>query len=524
MNRLQLIPKSCPGIFIFIFSLLILPAQRAFSQEKQPTLHYSVSMPDPSNHSFHITLDCSGLPEQIINFKLPKWMPGYYQIMNYGDFIGEVSAKDKAGNELVIKKTSGNSWQLRVAKNRAFTLTYDVKAEKRFVANSFLDSSHAYLVPAATFFYIDGRLNSPVYVEVNPGPWKQIATGLENVKGKPWNFFAADVDILYDCPLLIGNLQQLPSFYVKGKEHRFIGYKMGLFDEQLLMNNLEKMVKAASNIFGDIPYKQYTFIGIGPGRGGIEHLNNTTVSFDGKALNSAAGMHTMMSFLAHEYFHHYNVKRVRPFELGPFDYQKENRTNSLWISEGLSVYYEYIVLKRAGLINEETLLQDMERNINALENNPGRFHQSLVQASYDTWSDGPFGKQGADSNRSISYYEKGPIVGMFLDFAIRNATQNRRSLDDVFTFLYLEYYKKQHRGFTEAEFQQVCESVSGMSMASFFEYIYTTQELDYHNYLEYAGLSISETTTAKGKKQFTIKRKANISPAQSALLEGWLGN
>ena len=148
-----------------------------------------------------------------------------------------------------------------------------------------------------------------------PKRWKNIATGLQQVNGKKDEFTAPDFDILYDSPLLVGDLQELPSFAVKGIKHRFIGYKMSSFDEVTFMNNLKKVVEAASNIIGDIPYKNYTFIGIGPGRGGIEHLNNTTVSFDGKELNTADGMNRMMNFLAHEYFHHYNVKRIRPFEL-----------------------------------------------------------------------------------------------------------------------------------------------------------------------------------------------------------------
>ncbi len=127
-------------------------------------------------------------------------------------------------------------------------------------------------------------------------------------------------------------------------------------------------------------------------------------------------MNRMMNFLAHEYFHHYNVKRIRPSELGPFDYDQGSKTNLLWVSEGLSVYYEYMVVKRAGLADEQTLFGDFEKNINANENNPGRRYQSLAQASYKTWSDGPFGTQGEEAGKSISYYDKGPVVGLLLDF------------------------------------------------------------------------------------------------------------
>ncbi|MBK8292136.1 MAG: hypothetical protein IPK96_15590 [Flammeovirgaceae bacterium] len=142
------------------------------------------------------------------------------------------------------------------------------------------------------------------------------------------------------------------------------------------MENLKKVVTASVSVIGDIPYKQYTFIAIGPGRGGIEHLNNTTFGFSGEGLDTSEGMNRMMNFLAHEYFHHFNVKRIRPFELGPFDYDKDNNTNLLWVSEGLSVYYEYIVVKKAGLTDERTRLSNVYSNVNAIENNPGRLYQS----------------------------------------------------------------------------------------------------------------------------------------------------
>ncbi|MEP6713471.1 MAG: hypothetical protein ABJA37_13685, partial [Ferruginibacter sp.] len=351
--------------------------------------------------------------------------------------------------------------------------------------------------------------------------WSKVATGLEPVAGKSNEFTATDFDILYDCPILMGNLEELPSFKVNGIEHRFIGYKLGDFDRIQFMDNLKKLVESAVAIIGDIPYKQYTFIGIGPGQGGIEHLNNTTVSFNGKGLNIPDGMNRMMSFLAHEYFHHYNVKRIRPFELGPFDYDRENKTNLLWVSEGLSVYYEYLIIKRAGLISEQALFKNFESNINAVENNPGRLYQSLTQASYETWSDGPFGKQGEDAKKSISYYDKGPAVGLILDFAIRHSTQNKKSLDDVMRLLYWQYYKKLERGFTDAEFQQACETVAGISLAHEFEYVYTTKELDYNTYLAYAGLKVEVEPGEKDKRKFFIRHIEKPGELQSAIFQSW---
>lgn len=513
-----------------LFSVLvIISTSTAFSQKDTPLLKYTVSLFQPATHSYDVELKCSKWKQDTIRLKMPKWMPGYYQLMDYAKSVDNILFKDEKGKTIPFEKVNDNTWVIVGLKNKDFSAKYTINTSKQFVANSYVDAEHAYIIPENTFLYIDGFLNAQVFVSLSFNKdWKKVATGLEPILGKPNEFSAPNFDILYDCPILIGNLEELSSFKVKGIEHRFIGYKMGDFDHTFFMENLRKTVESAVAIIGDIPYKQYTFIAIGPGRGGIEHLNNTTISFDGNGLNKPEAMNRMMNFIAHEYFHHYNVKRIRPFELGPFDYEKGNRTNLLWISEGLTVYYEYLILKRAKLTDDETLFVNFERNINTTENNAGKRYQSLQQASYSTWSDGPFGTQGNEPGKSISYYEKGPIVGLLLDFEIRNATQNQYSLDDVMRNLYWNYYKKQNRGFTEAEFQASCEQVAGISLSHFFEYVYTTKELDYTKYLAYAGLKIDKQDVESKDKATTIQ-KYKISaiespnPLQKTILTSWMG-
>ena len=514
---------------LFLFSLLIFfsfTTQTAFSQSKNPLLHYVVSIPEPASHTYCIELHGEGWNQDTIHLKMPNWMPGYYQIMDYAKAVENILAKDENGKNIPIEKTNDNTWIINGIKNKSFIISYTIRTNRQFVANSYVDSTHAYLVPENTFLYADGFLQIPVSVKVIINPeWEKIATGLEPIMGRADEFSASDFDILYDCPILIGNLEELHSFNVNGIEHRFIGYKIGNFDRELFMENLKKVVQSAVNIIGDIPYQQYTFIGIGSGRGGIEHLNNTTISFNGNSLNSPDAINRMMNFIAHEYFHHYNVKRIRPFELGPFDYDKGNKTNLLWVSEGLTVYYEYLIVKRAKLIDVNTLFSNFDANLNAVENDPGRFYQSLSQASYRTWEDGPFGLQRGGTDKSISYYDKGPLIGLLLDFEIRNA--NNKSLDDVMRMLYWKYYKVEHRGFTDAEFQQACELVAGISLTDLFEYVYTTKEPDYAKYLAYAGLKIDkqiiDSKDKTKKKKLKICRMENPNPLQLAILNSWLG-
>jgi len=512
--------------FRFAILLLILANSCSSLNKKQnkpkdeEVLNYSITIAEPS-HTYHVDLNCDGWVNDTIVFKLPKWMPGYYQIMDYGKNVENLVAKNKNGNNLQVDKQNENTWLLVVKKNTPFSLSYDVKSDRKFVATNYLDSTHGYIIPPATFLYIKDHINTPVSVKVvSNNQWRKIATGLDSIPGKQNEFSAPDFDLLYDCPILIGNLEELPSFEVKGIKHRFIGYNWGIFNKNEFINNLKKIVQASLELIGDIPYTQYTFIGIGPGYGGIEHLNNTTISFNGNKLDDEGTMKRMMKYIAHEYFHNYNVKRIRPYELGPFDYDRENRTNLLWVSEGLTVYYEYIVAKRAGVINEQDFILSLESNINATENNLGHNFQSLTQASYNTWSDGPFGQKG----KSISYYEKGPIIGLILDLAIRNATNNEKSLDDVMRQLYWHYYKKLGRGFTDAEFQQTCETIAGVSLSSEFEYVNTTKDIDYNTYLSYAGLKITKKVNPNtGYKRLIISKVENANPKQKEILQTLLG-
>jgi predicted metalloprotease with PDZ domain len=513
---------------ILFLTLLVMNTAPVFSQEGFPLLHYTISVPQPANHTYDVELHCSNWKQDSIRLKMPKWMPGYYQLIDYAGAVENMGALDNKAQNLSVEKINDNTWLITGIKNRSFFVRYTIRTKRQFVANSYVDSAHAYLLPENTFLYIDGLLHAPVTVSfLLQNEWKNIATGLDPVMGRSNEFTAPDFDILYDCPILIGNLQELPSIAVKGIEHRFIGYNIGNFNRTIFRENLKSTIEAAVAIIGDVPYKQYTFIGIGPGRGGIEHLNNSTISFDGSGLDKPEAMNRMMNFIAHEYFHHYNVKRIRPFELGPFDYDKGNRTNLLWISEGLTVYYEYMIVRRAGLADAATLLANFNGNLNAIENNPGRFYQSLQQASYSTWSEGPFGTQGSEPGKSISYYDKGPLVGLLLDFAIRNATQNRNSLDDVMRLLYKKYYQEEHRGFTDAEFQSTCELVAGISLTGLFEYVYTTKEPDYAKYLAYGGLKI-ETQNSESKektilKHFIITPIENPTPLQTTILKSWMG-
>lgn len=522
MKQITIIKKYISWYMFFPFFLILFVQVSA--QVTIPSIQFQLSIATPELKNYHVKMKIQDYQEDSLILKMPKWMPGYYQIMDYAESVRDISVTNNDGTHLNPEKLNENTWLVRSA-GKEVTFSYDIQTERKFVAQSYVDEEHAYIAPCNTFLYVDGMLNIPVKVSVNlPARWKNVATGLEPEQGTSNEFTAENFYILYDCPILIGNLEELPTFYIEGVPHHFVGYKIGDFDKVAFIEKLQRSIEAATRMMGDIPYKHYTFLAIGPGMGGIEHLNNTTISFDGNRLHSSEEIDNMLSFITHEYFHHYNVKRIRPMELGPFDYDRENRTTQLWVSEGLSVYYEYRILKLAELIDANKLLRFYSNEITASENDPGKVYQSLSESSYRTWDEGPFGVRG-EKDTAITYYEKGPVVGLLLDFAIRNASNNRHSLDDVMRVLYQHYYKELGRGFTDAEVQQVCETLAGAKLDEVFEYIYTTKPLDYKKYLGYAGLKLiekKEENQGKTITRYSLVEDENASPQQKTILASWL--
>ena len=229
-------------------------------KDSNPLLQFTLTMPEPANHMFHVTLECKGLSADTIDFKMPQWMPGYYQIMEYSKDVQHISAKSINGEVIPVIKINKNTWRIISSENISFSLSYDVYSDRKFVASNYLDTTHGYIVPAATFMWPSGLFDVPVRLKIIPfNGWKDIATGLDRVNEKTFEYTAPDFDILYDCPILTGKLEKLPSFKINGVDHQFLAYKPGNFNREQFIAGLEKTVKSAVDIMGDIPYKNYTF-------------------------------------------------------------------------------------------------------------------------------------------------------------------------------------------------------------------------------------------------------------------------
>jgi predicted metalloprotease with PDZ domain len=365
--------------------------------------------------------------------------------------------------------------------------------------------------------YLDGFLKSPSTVHVlAPDVWK-VATGLPAVLGQKNTFHAENFDILYDSPFEASNFKTL-VFNVKGIPHRIVIDGEGNYDPERMRLDVQKIVETQATLMGEIPYRDYTFIlhlrsNAG---GGLEHLNSTALGYprfgfrirSGERATSAAPNATeterdyrgFLSLVAHEFFHLWNVKRIRPDALGPFDYTQENYTKVLWVAEGITDYYADLALRRAGLITESEFLSATARSIQQLQNTPGRLEQTVEESSFDSWI--KYYRQDENSiNSQVSYYDKGALLGLLLDLEIRKRSNGAKSLDDVMRYLYAEFFKK-NRNYGPADFQKACELMAGSSLDEFFnKYVRGTEELDYNAALEAAGLRL-DTGAGTGSVYF----------------------
>jgi len=480
----RMVPLLVAGLIVAAPCALGEPAERAIA--------YTISMPQPSTHLFHVTVRVEGLRGDLHDVKMPAWHPGYYRMIDYAKNVSDFRAQDGQGRPLPWEKVTKNTWRIAAGGASTMVLSYDVLGTVRFSAQNYLDDARAFIAPTGMFVYLEGGLQraATVSLQLPPG-WTRIATGLDPVPGKANTFFAPDVDTLYDCPILVGNQETL-GFDVQGKRHTVaIENIPASVDRPRMLADLKSVVESAAALMGDLPYSRYAFLMMGSGNGGIEHANSSANHFNGNSLADERGYLRWLSFICHEYFHHYNVKRIRPIALGPFDYDTENLTDMLWVSEGLSVYYQDLLLVRAGLQTSDQYLAKMASAINAFENAPGHHYQSATDSSLTTWGTSGVGN---DRNTTISYYNNGAMIGAMLDLTIRNESGNRRSLDDVMRALYRTFYQQKKRGFTDGEFIQECETAAGARLTEVLEYASTTRDVDYAKYFAYAGLEVTTTS------------------------------
>lgn len=474
-------------------NLLLLMTTAVFSTlaASEPRIHFEVSFNEPQAHYVEIKMEIENLQKDFVDVKMPVWTPGSYLVREYAKNVESLEAFDGEGAPLAWKKTNKNTWRIASEKKSSLTIQYRVYGFEVSVRTNFIDDSHAFLSPAATFLYVDGFLQLPATVTILPhSSWSKISTGLEPVAGKAGTYYAADFDVLFDSPIEIGN-QDVFTFEAAGVFHEIAMVGGGNYDKDRLTRDCATIVERATSIFGENPNKRYVFIvhNYQSGGGGLEHLNSTVLGATRNGYQNERSYVGFLGLVAHEYFHLWHVKRLRPIELGPFNYDAENYTTALWIMEGFTAYYDNLLLRRCGFLNENSYLQALSSDINTIENRAGNQIQSAASASFDAWIK-YYRPDENSANTSISYYNKGALLAMMLDLKILAETQGEKRLDDVLKTAYETFYVQKKRGFEEHEFQALIEQVTGVSVGDIFEAAHTAGSLDYNHYLNAVGYEV----------------------------------
>lgn len=491
-------------VFLILITALLFsmyqetPAQRKKTNTKPtttevkavaPEISYTVSMSKPWTHLLEVEmrLNWAQMPEKA-EITMPVWTPGSYLVREYARHVESFNAADAGGNALVWRKIDKNSWQIDTKGAKEIVVKYNVYANELTVRTNELNDDHAFFTPAALLMFPKDQLKAASTVKVVPYKDWKIATGLPKAEGEN-TFRAENFDILYDSPFEVGNFKEI-SFTVQGKPHRFVFEGEGNYDMNRIAKDTAKIIEEAYKIFGELPYNDYTFILNLRGGGGLEHLNSTALQWNRFGF-TGNGHNNFMTLVAHEYFHLWNVKRIRPDALGPFDYENENYTKLLWVAEGGTAYYESVLVQRAGIISTKEFLEGKAGQIQALQERPGRFETSLEEASFDAWIKYYRPDENAINNQ-ISYYDKGELVNFLLDVEIRSASNGTKSLDDVMRYLYNEFYKK-GRNYTPEDYQKTAETMAGKSLEDFFsKYVRGRAEIDYNSILNGIGLQLKD--------------------------------
>ena len=499
--------------------------------EAQPLtpISYVVRVPAPDTHEAVVeaTLPASGRAS--LDLMMPTWSPGYYRVEDYAANVRAIAAATPDGRPLTVDKTSANHWRVNTGGARTVTLSYTVYCHERTVTTNWVDAEYGVFNGAPTFITLSEsvRRRHDVRIELPPG-WTSAMTGLPAAPGRrPHHFRAADYETLVDSPIVAGKLG-IRRFEVAGKPHFVVsaGDSTG-WDGDTATRDLQTFVEENRRFWGVLPYEKYVFLLLfRPGGGGLEHRNSNLSTVLARPRPRADGTPAppdapwpSLGLEAHEFVHLFNVKRLRPVELGPFDFEKAPTTGNLWIAEGVTSYYSGLLMTRAGLQTADEYLAALSSLIGGLQTSPGRLLQSVERSSLEVWQNSNSGV--APNAGTVSYYNKGHVLGLLLDAKIRRATNGRRSFDDVMRRAYTRYSGE--RGFTGDQFRQTAEEVAGVDLRAWFaSTVSSTDELDYADLLEWYGLRFVTSDGAPGA--WTLERRPDQTPVQQRRLAAWLGH
>lgn len=456
-------------------------------------ISYTVTFPEAQAHYADVEMNITGLHQPFIDLKMPVWTPGSYLVREFSKNVESFTAESN-GNAIESIKIRKNIWRVTTKNATAIKIHYKVYAFEWSVRTSFIDASYGFLSCTGMFMYPDGMLHHASTVHIVPYKgWTNVSTSLEMVNNDPFTRTAPDYDILYDSPILVGT-QDVIDFDVNGVHYQMAMNGGGNYDKARLKKDLPQIIEHEAAIYGENPNKHYVFIVLNASRGGggLEHLSSCVLGVSRDNYGTERGYQGFLTLVAHEHFHLWNVKRLRPIALGPFDYDNENYTTDLWIAEGFTAYYQEIIVHRTGLYPLQSYLDALAADISYVANTPGAKVQSLAESSFDAWIK-LYRANENTNNVTASYYNKGSILALIFDLEIINDSHGKYSLDDVMHYMYHTYYKGKKRGYTDKEFKAGVEKFAGRSLDDVYKkYVYGLDEIDFEKYLQLAGYHLTD--------------------------------
>lgn len=509
-----------------VVSLLLLPLCAQSTRDDLTPLEIAYTFRvAPDFETVHIGIDVGNLRSPHTRLAMPNWMPGTYFIGRFGEQVQEftatahVNATEKA---LAVTRADFQTWSVDTDGITAMHVEYALPRRMARFGRQTIDRGPVtgfQIAGPTTFLYVVGHKERPVTVRYElPDGW-QYRNGLLATED-PMTRRARDYDTFADAPTLLGKFQER-TFTVGGTRFECVYFSNNQiydFDLDAATDVCRRIVTYQGRLFGSFPFERYVFLFSLPGGGGLEHLNSTSIGLNPAAMNRdpSAGA----SVTAHEFFHAWNVKRIRPAVLGPFEYEHEDYTENLYVSEGWTSYYGDLTLVRTGLIEQTAFLQLFERYIASELNKEGRKLHSVSWASRNVWH------RDADEPERVDYYDKGELLGALIDLQIRHHTENRKSLDDVMRFLN-RWFAERDVGFAERDIERACTAISNHDFGEFFvRHVYGTLDPPLAEVFAYAGIDYREETVAEAAFPFSLQRSREglrVGPTEGAVAEASAG-
>ena len=454
-----------------------------------PLISYNLAMPEPQTHLFRITMELTDLPgDSTTTLILPVWRPGRYSILDFSSGIQEFSAR--AGNHLLKwHRSDKSSWTIESGGQHALTVSYSVYANDFNIRTRGLNDRHAFVDESSVFMYVEKFRSLPVRLKVEPFRGWHVTTGLDREKENLYS--APGYDYFIDCPLEIGTQKDI-EFEVDGVTHVLSMAGEGSWNADTLVRDISAIVRAEKEFWGTFPYRRYYFlVECTPGGGGgTEHLNSTIIQVPpGCFTDRESYQDYFLATVAHEFFHTWNVKQLRPAGIHPFDFTRENYSRELWIAEGTTTYYANIMLARAGFLPAKKFFDIITSTVASDRARPGNRIESVADASFNSWTESKRSYQQT-YNAGSDIYERGAMISTFLDLTIRRETGGRYSLDDLMRTMY-NRFPLSGKGYTLDDLRSTLRDLTGWDCTRFFDdYIYGTAQIPWEEALDGAGLRL----------------------------------